>query len=694
MIALSALFRSLGVTAVTLINIALKNVRKKLSSYLIYFFSTSFSVVIFNLFCSMYYNPTFENYRFGTGKMSVLFRGAAVAVFLFAIIFILYSGNYFIKTQKKEIAIYSLLGMRKEKIAIMMFLETFFIGLLAVAFGILIGTFSSGFFTSLLMRLMAEGTSIPFYVDLKAILVTILAFIALFIISGVRAYKTIYKCTLIDLLSAAKQKEGVPAFSPLGVVAALVLLAAGYVISAKMDVNVSGMHLLFPAFIGTVCITFGTLFLFRNLIPMAIASVKKRKLFYYRTSNFIGVSQIAFRLKANSKMLAVIALLTSITITMVSASYSFYSAIKGDATECYAPFSYLAKNITEQQHEKILKTISSIGDVTVTAKDKIELINVSMQNDQYAVKDEQTGEAVPGKSVKAYLMSESMYLKIISETHADRGSYSETRTNFTGGLNDQTCYFIDGNAVADYSKKLPGQQIQVSFRGQSTSYTVSGAAQHKYIGALDLYKHPTVVVSDNTYQRYRSQVSADEIDTFYGFQFNDDMKSGRSVDAINQFIPARFHTSGLPANMSYIGIYKANFALFGSYVFIGFFLGILFLLASGSVMYYKLIMEAQEEAPRYEILRKTGMKKDEVLSSVVKQLGLIYGIPLFVGLIHTVFALLTYNRMLGSMGQQTPTLKNAAMAVTLFIAVYGAFYALSVKSFHGIVWKQAVGNAK
>lgn len=675
--------------AVTFTNIAFKNVRKKFSSYLVYFFSTSFSVVIFNLFCSMYYNPTFENYRFGAGKMSVLFRGAAVAVFLFAIIFVLYSGNYFIKTQKKEMAIYSLLGMRKEKIAVMMFLETFFIGLLAVAFGILIGTFSSGFFTSLLMRLMAEGTSIPFYVEPEAILVTILAFIALFIISGIRAYQTIYKYTLIDLLSATKQSEGVLDYSLFGAATAIGLLAIGYIFSAVMNADVGGMQLLFPAFIVIGCVTSGTYLLFRNFVPLAIAVIKRNRLFYYRTSNFVSVSQIVFWLKANSKMLAIIALLTSITITMVSASYSFYSMIKGDGTECYAPFSYLAKNITEQQHEKILKTISSIGDVTVTAEDKIELINVSMQNDQYAVKDQQTGEAVPGKSVKAYLMSESIYLKIISETHAARGSYSETRTDFTGGLNDQTCYFLDGNAVTDYCKNLPGQQINIEFCGESTSYTANGASMHKYIGALDLYKHPTVVVSDNTYQRYRSQASTDGIDTFYGFQFDDDMESGRTVDAINQFIPARFHTGGLPGNMSYIGIYKANFALFGSYVFIGFFLGILFLLASGSVMYYKLIMEAQEEAPRYEILRKTGMKKGEGLSSVAKQLGLIYGIPLFVGLIHTLFALLTYNRMLGSAGQETPTLLNASKVVLIFILVYSVFYALSVRSYQNIVGRHS-----
>ena len=115
-------------------------------------------------------------------------------------------------------------------------------------------------------------------------------------------------------------------------------------------------------------------------------------------------------------------------------------------------------------------------------------------------------------------------------------------------------------------------------------------------------------------------------------------------------------------------------------------------LAIGSVMYYKLIMEAQEEAPRYEILRKTGMKKGEILASVAKQLGLVYGLPLLAGLLHTVFALLTYNRTMDLIGQETPTLSNAAIVALLFVGVYGLFYALSVKTYHSIVWKQANGG--
>lgn len=675
----------------TFASIALKNVRKKFGSYLIYFFSTTFSVLIFNLFCSIYYNPAFANYRFGTGKMSALFRGAAIAVFLFAAVFVMYSGSYFIKTQKKEIALYSLLGMRKEYIALLMFLETFFIGLLSVGFGSAVGTLSASYFTSLLLRVMGMGTNVTFSVEPRALIVTIIAFLVLFVVNGINAYQTIYKYSLLELLSATKKREEAPTFSLSAALVSILLLAVGYVISATMKVDVGGAHLMGPLFIAAVCILAGTFFLFRNFVPMVISALKKRKSFYYTTSNFISTSQIAFRLNANSRMLSVISLLTAITITMISASYSFYSGIGGAATKCYAPYSYLAKNITDEQHDKILKTVSDMDEVHIVSENKIELIRVSLENDDYAVKDQQTGEVSMG-AVNGYLMSQSMYLKILDETNTPKGSYSETKSDFEGGLTDSFCYFIDGNAIDDYCKNLPGQQMNVSFQGENASYTIDGSGLHKYIGALDLYKCPTIVVSDEIYKQYYEKATPESMDTFYAFQFDDDMMSLATVEAINQFIPERFHIGSLPGNMSFIEMYRDNFALFGSYAFIGFFIGSLFLLASGSIMYYKLIMEAQEEAPRYGILRKTGMKKNEVCASVVKQLGLVYGIPLLVGLIHTVFGLWFYNRALGGAGREMAAFKTAFMVALLFVLVYGLFYLLSVVNYFRIVWKKVETN--
>lgn len=672
----------------TFAEIALKNAGKKFRSYLVYFISTAFCVMIFELFCAMYLNPAFENYRFGSGKMSVLFKASAVAVLLFAVVFVLYSASYFLKVQKKEIAIYSLLGMRRGRIAAMMFSETFIIGLLSIVCGVALGCLFSGYAASLLLRVMAEGTDVSFSLNPGAAAITAAAFCSIFAVSGLRAYRVIYRYSLSELFSAEKQSEGAPKVSYWGGTAALAFLLAGYGVSVLMDIGRNGLQLLKPCFVVAGLVLVGTYLLFRNLVPLMLSALKRRKQLYYRCSNIICISQISFRMRNNYRLLSVVSILTAITVTLVATSYSFYRIIGGDGTEAYAPYSYLAKNISESQREKILRTVQERGEIELISEDRIELVKVSVQNDCYAVKDQQTGEAHPGQSANSYVMSESMYMKIIEETHTPRGRFCETATDFSGGLDDDSCFFIDGNAVGDYCRELAGKKMNVEYRDTTEEYIVTDVSLHKYIGVLDLYKCPTVVLSDANYQKYLDTAAHSDTDVFYGFQFDDDMCSGPTVDAINGFIEPRFHIGGLPGNISYIGIYKANFALFGSYAFIGFFLGVLFLLACGSVMYYKLIMEAEEEAPRYALLRKMGLKRFEAAASVRKQLALVYGMPLLVGLIHTAFGLGLYIRILGEMSEQTPALGTALTVVLLYAAAYGAFYLLCAGSYLRIVWRR------
>ena len=110
---------------------------------------------------------------------------------------------------------------------------------------------------------------------------------------------------------------------------------------------------------------------------MTVSIFKKKRPLYYKTSNFISISQIAFRLKANSKMLSVVALLCAVTITMISASYSLYNGL-ADAVDFYAPYSYLTEGITDDQHTEILKAVTDTGEVAVTADDKIDLCNIGL----------------------------------------------------------------------------------------------------------------------------------------------------------------------------------------------------------------------------------------------------------------------------------------------------------------------------
>ncbi|MDD2503649.1 MAG: ABC transporter permease, partial [Clostridia bacterium] len=476
----------------TYFNIALNNLKKKFSSYLIYFISTIFSVTVFNIFCSIYYNPQFSQYRFGSGKMSILFKASAIAVILFSAVFVMYSNQFFIKTRKKEIAIYSLLGMKKRQIGMMLFYENIIMGILATACGVALGTLLSRFFSMFLLRLMAVGTNVIFTIRWQAIAATGIAFLILFSISSINAYSIIFRNKLVELLSASKEGERIPRYSVLCGLASMALIIAGYIVALTTNVNAGGFKLLLPAFFVLMLVVTGTLLFFINFVPMVIMKLKRNIRFFYRTENVISVSQILYRIKANSKTLSVIAIMIAITITLISATYSIYRGLE-DTVQFYSPFSYVCKNITDEQFERILQVVKQRGEVNVTMSDSFNLIKAQGQNRTYSVETENS----PGMVFDAFILSQSAYKDIIRITNAKTGNeLSNIIANFDIALSDTECYFIDGNITADYCKSLSGETMNLMFENATSSFQIAGVSLHKYIGLFDLYKKPTFVVND------------------------------------------------------------------------------------------------------------------------------------------------------------------------------------------------------
>ena len=665
-------------------NIVLNNIKKKFSSYLIYFISTIFAVTIFNIFCSIYYNPQFSQYRFGAGKMSVLFKASAIAVIIFSAIFVMYSNKFFVKTRKKEIAIYSLLGMRKSQIGMMMLYENIIMGILATACGVVLGVIFSRFFSMLLLYLMAAGTDVNFSIQWQAIVATVIAFMILFTLSSINAYSIIYRYKLVELLNASKEGERIPKYSVLGGIISVAMIVSGYIIALTMNVNEGGFKLLLPSFLVLLLVVVGTLLFFINFVPMIMVRIKNNQNVFYKTENVISISQIIYRMKDNSKTLSMIAVMVAITITMISATYSLYRGLE-DTVQYYSPFSYMCKNITDDQFNEMVDIVKQTGEVNITATDRVSLIKAQGQNESYSV--ETTNK--PGMIFDTYILSQSDYKSIIKDTNAktEKG-LSNIRTDFNMELADNECYFIDGNTTEKYCENLTGKTVNLAYANSTSKFNIAGVSLHKYLGTFDFYTKPTIVVSDAVYTKYLSQAKSDDVVSYAGLMFDKPMNSEKTVKALNSVIPENKAISAVGLkNISYIGFYRSAFQFYGAYVFIGMFIGILFLLASGSIMYYKQIIEAQEEIPRYDILKKTGMSRSEIEKSISKQLGIVFGISLLIGLLHSFFALLTYNRMMDIIGQETPTLLNALIVVVLYIISYYFFYVLSKNSYMRIVCK-------
>ncbi|NLG05062.1 MAG: ABC transporter permease [Clostridia bacterium] len=344
----------------------------------------------------------------------------------------------------------------------------------------------------------------------------------------------------------------------------------------------------------------------------------------------------------------------------------------------YAPYSYLCKNISEEQHQELLLAAEQIGDTKIVADDQIPLLNIQFWDDCYQPDENSSC----GDQAAGYLISESLYLKIIHNTGAQYGEFSNLATDFAGKLAEHECYFIDRNTTKDFCETMPGSALCIDDGKRTQDLTVSGVSLHKYLGMIDGYQKATIVVNDQVYEDYLSLAKVENIETFYGISFEDEMGSQKIVDAFNQMIGNGLGFQDMPDNISYIEFYKKSFELYGAYVFIGVFMGCLFMLAIGSLMYYKQIVEAREEIPRYRILRKIGMSRKEIGLSIMKQQGIIFGLPLILGLLHTYFALMTYNRTMDLLGTETSTLSNAFMIVLIYVVVYGLFYVASVWNYY------------
>lgn len=664
-------------------SLALNNIKKKFGTYLIYLLSTTFAVTIFSIFCSIYYNPQFSSYRFGAGKITVLFSAAAIAIIGFSSIFVMYSNNIFVKTRKKEIAIYSLMGMKKSQIGRMMFYENIIMGLIATACGVIFGVVFSRFFSMILLKLMADGTEVTFSIQWEAVLTTVMVFLILFTISSLNAYRTIYRYKLIELLSAEKEGEKTPKYSVAGGMLSIVLIIMGYITAMVMNVNEGGIKLMIPALMILVCIILGTFLLFKNFIPMVMVALKKKQGFYYKTENIISISQIVYRIKANSRMLCMIAITCAVAVTMMSATFSMYKALES-TVPYYSPFSYMCKNIDDEKLNEMLEVVKQTGEVNVTSTNQFKIIKVQLQNSTYSTETDNN----PGMIVDGYIISQSTYQSIIRDTNVETGTFNNLKTDFNMDLKDGEGYFLDGNVKKDYCENLTGSVMNLQFDNESTGFDIVGVSLHKYIGFMDSYLRPTIVINDATYSQYLEQAAPDDVVSFTGMMFDNPVGSENTVAALNRIVPKNPISNSVMgiANLSYISVYKSVFSMYGAYVFIGLFIGILFLLASGSIIYYKQIIEAHEEVNRYELLKKLGMNKAEIKRSISKQLGIVFGLSLIVGLLHSTFALLTYNRMMDLGAKEQHTLQNAGIIVGIYILIYCCFYLLSVNSYMCIAW--------
>lgn len=634
-----------------------------------YLLSAAGTILMFYALCALTLGLDEETMYGGTSVASMLSLGIFV-IGLFAVLFLFYTNSFMMKRRKKELGLYNILGMEKRHIAHIIFRETLVLAALSLVVGIGLGILFSGVMFLVLGALLRASVSFRFFVPALALQWTAVLFAAIFLLTMCYNILQVRLSNPIQLLHGGEVGEKEPkAHWVLAVLGAL-LLGAGYYLALTVQDPLSALLLFFVA---VVLVILGTYLLFLTGITALLKLLKKNKGFYYKLNHFTAVSGMLYRMKQNAAGLASICILFTALLVTVSTTFSLYTSMDGLLRTRYPRNVLVSAQAESQDVRELVRTaveeetqalgiqienvIDREGWNITTARVGNELHTQEVPSDAYAVVDiftESEFERFSGQEVN---LSEDQVLLF-----DPLGTFPEEDT-----------LQIDGNVFeivhSDY--EMPDASTMAQIYEQYYLVFQSEAVVDSLLAPSGIYVEPTY--------SYDFDVVGGDPDSIVAIK-------DALVDTLFYERPkAEGHFSCMIEDS--ISSRRDFIALYGGLFFLGLFLGILFLLGTALIIYYKQVSEGYEDARRFTIMQQVGMSHREVKRSIHSQILLVFFLPLVTAVVHLAFAFPMLQKILLVMGLADfwIVLLSTLGCVAVFAVCYLIIYGLTARTYYKIV---------
>jgi len=605
-------------------SLALSNIRGNWRSYSAFFLSSVFSVMIFYIYAAFLYHPEVTSGNImAASKVRTGMVFCEYIIVIFSFLFVLYSNSAFLKTRQQEFGLFSLFGMTKVQLRKLVIYENAAIAALAIAVGIGLGMLFSKLFFMALTVLLNLQEAIPFAAPIKAIGLTAGGFFVLFMLISIWTALRIGRTEIIDLLKAARKPKGQLVFSPWLVAVSIVCLSAAYGMALSMN-NANFMLLALPILITVVI---GTYFLFTQLSILLLRFIQKRSSMYYKRTNMIVFAQLGYKIKDNARILFIVSILSAVVMTALGTVYIMNIGAKKNMLE-NSPYSLAYSEIGLNTHEVIdpakLKQVVKEDGFKIVREAK--LAGVLLNN--YSI---QWGDAKPNHyDYDVVIISATDYNKQASKT----GGPSLQPEN--GKVTLITPYV--GNEKENIGV------VTGSINGKKASFDVSGKVEAKVMNTMESNFY-TFVMDDFSYMKLLSSVPEDELYVMYGYELSNWEKTAATVEKLTKLVPEKLHSQIDFSRVTYLNDMNEVVSLT---LFIGMFISLLFFIASGSMIYFKLFTELQDDQAQFKALVRIGMTKGEIRKIVVTQVGIVFFVPVIVGICHALFAMKALDNLMES----------------------------------------------
>ncbi|MGH4122140.1 MAG: FtsX-like permease family protein [Clostridium sp.] len=630
----------------TLISMAARNIKKNFKNYWAFFLSSTFSVFALYLFMSIVNNSDVKAQLGEMKSLMIIFIIAVYMIAAFSAFFIWYSNSFIIKSRKKEFATYMLLGMSKKQTVTLNTIENLITIFGAFCSGIALGLIFNKFFVMLLYVMIQATGDVPFQISLEALKFCSIVFGAMFIIINIHGSILIYRDNLIDLFNSSKKAEKGLKVSFLTLIIgilSIVFLGSGYYMAIrKIDSNI----LIAPLIV--VLVVIGTILFFTSFTSLIIYISKKNEKSLFKGTKLIHVSQLYYRYKGNVGTLSVIAVTTTVALCAMIFCFGLFNKVEENSRNM-RPFSIEYVNGNNNIDKTFDDTIKNHKEISVAYKDTMEFLRVKS---------------------KDYLLGSNTFL-ILNESKFNEINSHEKSDIKINLKNDRGCYFFQ-MAALEPNKRVIGKDVNLVGGGSDYNLKITDTGM-KYFIALDDSK-PTFIVKDSVYSKMKSTISKENIYKKTGYILNNDFLSQKFI--------VDFKSKILSENklLTFYEHFTDGIKLSGMMAFVGLFIGLVFLTATGSIIYFKMSMEAMEDKNKFIILRKIGVSKAEIKKAVSKELMILFGAPFIVATINTLVASIPLGKMMAF-----DFTKELIIIILVYAVLYSIYYLITLKAYIKIV---------
>lgn len=648
--------------------LAINNIKKNSKAYIPYILTCIGTIIMFYNMCFLLLVKDM-GYVGESGSLRFLLLLGAVIIGIFSTIFLFYTNSFLIKQRKKEFGLFNILGMEKRHIARIMVDETIIVAIISMLSGILGGVLFSKLMVLLLFKIIRFDIVFGFEIPPIALLSTIILFSVIFAINLIYNIYQVHKSKPIDLLSGSNAGEREPKTKYFTALTGLVCLGSGYYLALTTQSPLVALSLFF---IAVILVMIGTHNLFTAGSIAILKSLRKNKSYYYKTSHFISVSGMIYRMKQNAAGLANICILSTAVIITLSTTVSMYVGME-DVLRTRFPrnIEISAREISDEDVVKIDDIISRQSEHLGITQDNI------VRYRTMSFLTHQNNSEFRQMKPNSFESNDLAMLVFVTQDEYNRLENKSISLSEDEAL----LYTLRGNIPGD-SIKL--NDIELSILEELTSFDFNGE-NSVYMSNTYYLVVDSLQTIERVYTALEGKMDMPELSYYYGFDVNAD--SDTQIQLINNLSDAISVTDiGVRvdgAEASRAGFYE----LYGGLFFLGIFLGLLFIMATVLIIYYKQIAEGFDDKKRYEIMQKVGMSRAEIKKSIKSQVLMVFFLPLVTAVIHIAFAFNMITKLLNVLNLSNIPL--FALFTALTILIFGIFYTivytLTARTYYKIV---------